>query len=401
MRRVLSAAARLRRDRGGATAVLFALMLGALLAGAGIAIDYGRAANRRAALQNAVDQAALAGAAAYTDAGAAATASAVAATYFATEAAAIGGLATLASPVITAAPATLRSGQSAYEVSVSVTATLSTTLLAPWRPSVRLSVHATAGNPVVTPQFSASQFGSSAIDFDEVFAYPVPMVAGKPQYAQIPPASQFYEIGSNNAAYPVPSGQTFPPLTATQPIAFALRNVTGGNYGGVGCIPPTNAYNVIFGPGGGISGTGQAQWFYSAFLALGEAPTQITNYSYGYQSYLLDLLGICLLSVYVYTSTDYPTNINCSFVMAPYTPGQSLATPPASGTCFAPGATPGVAFAAMSCQQYNGQSYAVWWNDMGGFGSDDLDYNDAYFVATCNSLAPDGTPALTRVVLLS
>lgn len=400
MRRLLSAAAGLRRDRGGATGFLFALMLGALLAGVGVAVDYGRAVNRRVALQDAVDQAALAGAAAYTDAGAAATASAVASAYFATEAAAIGGLAVLGGPVITAAPGTLRSGQSAYEVTVSVTAKLSTTFLAPWRSSVGLSVHATAGNPIVTPQFSASQFGSSAIDFNEVFAYPVPMANGKPQYAQIPPASQFYEIGSNNSAYPVPSGQVFPPLTATQPIAFALRNVTGGNYGGVGCIPPTNAYNVIFGPGGGISGTGHAQWFYSAFLALGEAPTQITNYSYGYQSYILDLFGICLLPVYVYTSTDYPTNINCSFVMAPYTPGMSLATPPANGTCFAPAATPGAASAAMTCQQYNGQTYAVWWNDMGGWGSDDRDYNDAYFLATCNSNAPDGTPALTRVALL-
>ncbi len=62
----------LLKDRSGATALTFALLLVPIMGMTGLAVDYSRATNDRSRLQNAADSAALAGASIYTGANAAA-----------------------------------------------------------------------------------------------------------------------------------------------------------------------------------------------------------------------------------------------------------------------------------------------------------------------------------------
>jgi hypothetical protein len=73
--------------------------------------------------------------------------------------------------------------------------------------------------------------------------------------------------------------------------------------------------------------------------------------------------------------------------------------PPQNGTCFSPAATPGLQFAAPTCQTLGGNTYAFWWNDMGG-KIDDLDYNDAYFTVSCTGATSNGVAPVTQIVLV-
>jgi hypothetical protein len=299
-----------------------------------------------------------------------------------------------------------------------------------WETTMTVGVTATAANPIVTPVFSSLVFSGDnpllpvILDDNTVYIYPVPMSNGLPQYGTLPGSSQLYEIGRNNALFPV-AAQTFPTLTATQPFAFALRNITGGlvSYGLDGrCLvplaPASNAYGVVTNllPILGIPSPvtilnptpfpAAYNWFYSAYLALGEAPTQTTNYPYRF-AFTINLSPLACVSLPLLggnnATTAYPTTTNCSFQAEIDNAGTATANNPPQTGCFTPTATPGVGYAAMNCEQLGTNKFAVWWNDMGGVtphllgyvGDDRQNYRAVFFTVSCASAS-----AITQVVLI-
>jgi Flp pilus assembly protein TadG len=426
-----------RGDRRGGTGVAFALMMSCFMCFVGAAVDLKRATDIRVIWQDAADLAALAGATRYTDSTQAANAKQVATTYFG---ATVPSMTTLSyitaesAPTVTTGTGTLSTGQSSYQVTVAATVTISTTFMELWETTMTVGVTATAANPIVTPVFSTAVFSSGdpanpiVLDDDTVYVYPVPMLNGQPQYGTLPSSSQLYEIGRNNPLFPVSATQTFPTMTATQPFAFALRNVTGGlvPYGLDGrCLvplaPAANAYGVstnlfefypivIEAPLTVVNPTpspASYNWFYSAYLALGEAPTQSTNYTY-YFAFTIRLSPLACLSLPLLgapnTTTTYPTTTNCSFQAEIDNAGTATANNPPQTGCFSPTATPGVGYAAMNCEQLGTNKFAVWWNDMGGVtahllgyvGDDRKNYTSAFFTVSCANAS-----AITQVVLIN
>jgi hypothetical protein len=232
-----------------------------------------------------------------------------------------------------------------------------------------------------------------------------------------------YEIGSTNPNFQPPANQVFPAVAATQPIAFALENVTGGDQkyyyqqcdgipllNGAVCVgvvsnvysdacgnPLPNAYGSISGPGNntGYSGnnnTNPPNWLYSALLAVGQSPSALTNYTYTYTGYA----GATRMSDGEQTppcatqpgpitmTTSYPTNVNCAFVAQKVDPNNLPTNPPVSGACYSPtDASTGSQYATLSCAQMADDTYYIWWNDMGGPRGDDKDYRNGQFTISC------------------
>lgn len=376
----------LRSDRRGVVAVMFGLMLVPILLSVGAAIDVARTATCRRLLQDAVDNAALAGGAAYTGPDQANNAAGVARTNFAS--ASFPTALVVGTPSVTTEQGTTNFGGTAYNVTVTVSASLGTTFMSLAVPSLSLAATATASNPLLQPKVSLGSFAASAQDWNAVYLYAVPTSNGVPDYATIPPASSLYEIGSNcnrssaawssgsrcngQAGASVPAGQTMPVVAATQPLAFALENMTGGLTAGSGG----------YGNNGYGAQPGHTNWFYSAYEALAQPPSQTTNYSY------TQTLQIGPISIPVGTrTTTYPTTANptpnCSLLVQQVDPAKLPTSPPAGGKCFGV-ADPasGSQYATLSCAQMAGRTFMFWWNDMGG-GSDDRDYNDAYYTVSC------------------
>ena len=90
------------------------------------------------------------------------------------------------------------------------------------------------------------------------------------------------------------------------------------------------------------------------------------------------------------TPTSYPTtgNTNCNLYIVKdptsLTPNASYKNAGQSGGCFTPSATPGYQYAALSCQNYVGHTYAFFWNDMGG-NVDDTDYANGSLEIACSA----------------
>ena len=106
----------------------------------------------KTALQTAVDEAALAGAAAYQSGTQAGTGTAAATTYFNTDIATMGGLVTINSVTVTPAIGTNAAGFPSYNISVSVSATMSYSLMTVMNlKTATLTAQATAANPMVQP----------------------------------------------------------------------------------------------------------------------------------------------------------------------------------------------------------------------------------------------------------
>jgi Flp pilus assembly protein TadG len=311
---------------------LVAFALVPMLLAAGVAIDFARGQQFKAALQGTVDAAALAGASAYID-GSSAGAAVTAATN--SLAAGQANLPSSIGPITTtktAATTTTSGGSPAYGVTVTASATVATTLLALFTAtgSVLVSASATAINPAVVVNAGIGNFSSSAWDTNTIYWYIVPSDGSLPTLSA---ANIIYSnaSGYNNNNPSVPAAQ------ASQRIGFALRNVTGGNqsYGG-------NQY-------GGAQGS--THIFYSH-------------------------LGIP-------SSDAYPAvSANCSLQTAQVTNPNNPPGVPSPGVCLP--ASP--ANAAPSCADLAGQTLKFFWNDMGG-GTDDKDYNDAEYTMSC---APSG-----------
>lgn len=380
-------------DRQGSVAILAALLMLPLTLCVGSAVDFARLTRGQAALQDAVDAAALAGAAAYVDSTQSSNASVVALRYFNAYAFASDLTVPSSGVQISSAQGTLPAGGNAYNVTVTATATLSATMMALAKiTGFSLQATAVASNPIVVPVFSFGGFGGSAADWNSMYMYGVPLDAnGNPQYTTFPTTTaSYYEIGSNcnssssnyssssrcvgQTGAKVSTSQVFPTITATQPLGFELKNVANGLYASSSAGYGNNGYNA---PSGSVN------VFSSALEAASLSPSEESNYSYTEQVYYKgNYYNVKETTTYPTTQTS--STPNCSLIVEQVDPSNLPTSPPSSGKCFSTSSTTsGEQYAAMSCAKMAGRTFMYWWNDMGG-PSDDGDYNDAYFTVSCS-----------------
>jgi len=372
---------KLLRDRRGSIALIFGLMLIPLVLAAGVGIDYARAVQFKAQLQAATDDAALAGASAYVASGTAGQAlGTTAATNYMNKA--IAALPANNGVSFTVTPGTTSSSGSvtAFQMTVTATATFPTTLMAIYKPTLTITTTATANNPIVNASFNTGGFVSYACDTNEVYWYIVPQGGG------VPPASAMNLLWSNNSASP-PSTATFQ-VAASQQIGFAIENITGARPASLGgCNYGNNGYGAH---------PGDAQWLYSSL----QPPTMDYTTAPG---------GASTGS----HATGFPTSQDCSLIVEEGTTSHgstSFASPP-QGNCYSSngrnenynstnyqGTMTGdtccntttqtmatqMTNAAPSCSQLAGNTYQYDWNDNGG-NFDTYNYgNDMQYSFSCS-----------------
>jgi Flp pilus assembly protein TadG len=271
---------RLIADETGAIAMTFAMLLVPMMLIVGGVVDYARMIQYRASLQNAVDQAAIAGAAVFTVPGQSTLATQVATNYF-NRAILPSSLSVTAPSVSTNSSGTINpalGSAAAYTVTVSATAQVSTTLLSLLIPSVTITATGTAGDPVVAANLTLGHVNWQACDGNTVYLYKVPLNASGNgyNYAAVPAwtttggvPDNYYFIGSSNQS--PPAGQVMPAFAANQPLGVALVNVTNGNTGNSGCGVSVTGANSYGAP------SGQTQKFYSSLLLNNQSPSEISN----------------------------------------------------------------------------------------------------------------------------
>ncbi|WP_400768131.1 pilus assembly protein TadG-related protein [Methylosinus sporium] len=311
--------ARFRADRRGAAVLLFAAVLLplALLIGAGVNLASAFAIRSR--LQNAVDQAALAGATAYVSSSTSAAAVTAAKAYMAGAVALVPSASASVSYSATTSTASASSSTTAYIVTVTASATAKSQMLGAIMANAPISVTATAKNFVYTASIALSQFNSSALDANTLYYYIVPSDGSAPSTSNL--TKLFSNTGGST------SGTIKVTLTAGQKLGLALYNVTGGRSG--------------YGSNGYGGAQGSTHYFYSHL----SPPSK----------------------------SAYPTvTKNCSLQVV--TSLSSLV----SGSCLS--SLP--SYAALNCAAAAGKTLYYAWNDMGG-NTDDYDYNDAVMSVTC------------------
>ncbi|WP_206951709.1 TadE/TadG family type IV pilus assembly protein [Trinickia acidisoli] len=289
--RTLTRTIRVRgRERGG-TALTFALLLIPIMLLVGGAIDFARMLEFKSMLQASVDEAALAGAAAFTDKTLGSTAVRVATEYF--DNAFLPPSLSLSAPTVTAnANGSINpalGSAPAYTVTVTATASVATTLMSLVIPSATITATATAGDPVITPELAITHINWWACDGNTAYLYQVPTAANGVGYdfSKVPAFSvangttqgNYYEIGTDypatNPLGKLPTGQKLPSFSVNQPLGVMLRNDTNGNT--VGCGSLVTGANSYGAPGGA------SQAFYSSLLLNGQSPSQFSNYAYTVQ----------------------------------------------------------------------------------------------------------------------
>ncbi len=403
------------RDQRGSISMMMAMSAVPLVLALGVGIDMSRLVMAKAALQSAADRAALAGANAYQSSQMTAAATTAANNYFngSTQGldAAVGGL------TVSAAPGTVPGGGSSLNVTIDVTATMPTTLMALASiSSMTIKAHSvaaaanpggtgssggsTTAQPVITigPGFTVGQVKSTASDWNSAYMYVVPNGSnGQPDYTQLPLLSQFYEIGSNcnsgdstwtqqsrcNGQFgaTVPVTENFPLVASTQPLAFLFVNMNNGQY-------PANSQG--YGPNQYGAAPGNFELLMSAALALKQSPSQNTDSSIAtvrlLTGYLLSQVGTN------YSQLNGTTSSNCALQIVQVDPNNLPSNPPYPGMCLAPtDPRSGSQYANMSCAQIAGRTFMYWWNDMGAT-RDDYDYKNLYYTIRCipGSTNPNG-----------
>ncbi|MGH7013599.1 MAG: TadE/TadG family type IV pilus assembly protein [Stellaceae bacterium] len=386
---------RLAGNDRGTVAVLFGLLLIPLAIAVGAGVDYGRALQIRATLQNAVDAAALSGASAYTSPSAQSTAQTLAQSYVAKGTAALPSGVTVTSTTVT--PGSTGSGNNvAYTMYASVTVAVPTTFMSFYENAISVTASATATNPVVNATFDMGSFVSYACDTNEIYWYIVPSGGG------VPDASAMNLLWSNNDANPTTTA-TFS-VAASAQIGFAIKNVTGARPQSLGgCNYGNNMYGAQ---------PGDTQWLYSSLqppsadynIAPGGANTgthgvyetdqdcalyvEKGKYKNGAWSYSSAPQGQC------YTSNGKNENTNT------YDDQDNM-----DGVCDACGKGSKMSNvmtnAAPSCSQLNGTSYQYNWNDMGGT-FDSYNYgNDMQYAFSCSGGSGSGNGTGTSGVVLT
>jgi hypothetical protein len=297
-------------------------------------------------------------------------------------------------------------------------------------------VQATAGQPLVIANLALGNPNSQACDANTVSVYVIPKNAAGTGYdysvaaLQALPASAFTQVGS---------GASLPAVTANQPLGVRLQNVTGGICGGTAGNPygaPSGSSNYFYSSllYNQMSPSEITNYTYPVvatynFLSNSYTQLQITPNNSATKTYSGTSLNTgsylgnanCSLDssvspnpsisgfngVYHYLcKTQYhqengnpSTAGNCSLyiqtgVSSSYVNGLTASSPAPAGSagqCYTPSQA-NASYAAPTCSQLsalanNGSAPAAvfWWNDGGGVGSDDYDYNDAYFAMNCST----------------
>ena len=346
---IMGAARRLGRDERGGVAVWFGVMCIPLLFFAGAGMDLARGFNQKTSIQGAVDEAALAGAGAYTAVGGADAAKAVADNFMESFKTAnrLTSLTYASTPGLVSSPT---GSVVAFSMKVDATSTIPNTLMQMTKGSNAVGATATAQNPAYSLTVSMAGFSSSAIDSNSISYYVVPADGTAPT-TTVP-------LFSNNGTASS-SGSLVLSATASQTIGFMLTNKTDGNatpqkcttfYGLFRQCTPGNDY-------GSNQYNGQSQsvhLFYSHMMP----PSKIAYAS---------VTQNCSLQVVVDSNAA---------------PGQGCtATLPQ--------------YATVNCVQAAGKVLHYYWNDMGGT-TDDKDFNDAAYTVACAQVG-SGTQRLALV----
>jgi len=328
-------------DRRGTVAVLTGLLIVPLMVSAGVAVDLSRATAVQAALQNAADSAALAGAGVYTSAQAAATASSEATSYITRATAALPAGDNAQFSVATGSVTDSTGQVAGYTVTVTATATMPTTLMSLVTPSVATSASSTAENKLLTITPNNASVARGNPDSDTVYWYVVH------QDGSLPDASDLHPMFSNRDGE---APDTLAPIrfAAGQTIGFALANQTGGNapYG-------DNQY-------GGEQG--QTHMFYSQLS--------------------------------VPNADAYPSEKhNCSLQV---TAGQAASGSQGQGNNGQQDSSDGEDHShptpvsgTMDCMHTPGETLTLAWDDMGG-QSDDRRFNSVSFTVSCPAAPTSG-----------
>jgi len=454
---------RSKATQRGVYALAFAVLLIPLIGVVGCAVDYARIVQYKSDLQNAVDEAAIAGAAALTntDSSTAQAATSVATNYF--NRAILPASLSVSAPTVvtnTGSTAKLPNGNGAFTVQVSASAKVSNTLFSIFVPSVNVSATGTAAEPLVTADLSLGHVNNQACDKNTLSIYLVPKTTDGTAYdysisaLNALPQSSFVLVGPAATS-------SLPPIGANQPLGIRLQNETGGgtcNYGANQYGSQYQSFNL----------------FYSSLLGNGMSPSEVNN-SVTYTA-VTTTTNNKITSVTVTQPSDPSSppgtkttkNTGTSLSLSTYTPGlnctqtssstsgsgsgatttttytcitkykqqiasgstpatalgncslymqtgvsqtfvnnlsgTSSAPTASSGKCFNP-TQAGAAYSAPTCSQLsalaNGgnASAAVFWWNDGGGTTDDHDYNDAYFAATCTVSGGTGS-GNTEVVLV-
>jgi Flp pilus assembly protein TadG len=384
---ILRAMRPLAKDNRGIVAIAMALLFVPVVMIVGAAVDYARLEQFKTQLQSTVDSAALSGAAAYVDASSSSNAQTVANNYLTSNETLLPGHVGSISSTVSASQVTTGSNQG-YTVSVSATGTIGTTFMRMITSTLNVSASATAVNPLVTITINASNFNSSAADFNTLWYWLIS--ASSP--SALPSTSQFtsssgLKLGCNHGCSN--TSVTFT-ASASQQIGMALENETAGlsDYGvNYDCtsyqtVPTTTTTTTTYDQQTHRNVTtttttygtckGSTQWYFSNLMPPSANSNNVSSIDTGYQ-----ISQNCSLQVQLSTSTP-TTN-----------------TPPISGQCF----TSLPQYAYPSCAQMNGQYANFYWNDMGGY-PDDKDYNDAEISISCAGISGSGNSA-TGVYLSS
>jgi len=377
------------RDRQGNILPFLALaMFFVLVPAVGIAIDYTRAVQFKTALQGMADAAAIAGATVYTDDNSATLAQTTAQKYM-----------DLATPKLpknngvgacpsTASPSTGKStsgtSTTSYNVTITVCASLKTTFLSIFTPTLPIRVTATAQDKIVLAKVTFGNFNTSAWDQNSAYWYQIPSTANPATYT--PSDSDLHLIWTNDPSQSSNDTSKSFDIPAAAQIGFALKNVTGGRdptgkitgsatnyaenkYGGTGTL-----YNATTSKGKATTTTDYSssnhtvntppstQWFYSNKKNITKSVSTNANSA----TYSRAPNNNCNLQVQTVTDPKHPPTAE---------------TPKKNQTlCYS--ANP--ANASPSCANLADQTMLFSWNDMGGIGADDYDYNDLVYQFTCS-----------------
>lgn len=379
------------KDKSGAVAVIFALMLTPIVFAVGMGVDYARMVMNRSSLQHALDGAVLAGGAAYTSSANSQAAITAANKYFNSYQFASDLTVSPGNPV--AQSGKTYSGYSSLNVTMSATAKMNATFLKLMGYStLTITATAQAANPMTQPQVTFGPLGSTAADYNSLYMYKIPMTGsgGTPNYSAYPPISQMYLAGNNcnsgdynyssssrcntafNATPPANNNTVLGFVPPDQPLGFMFINMNNGLI--------ANGNN-----GYGANQYGAQPGYYEAFatspLGLNQPPTQNANNMNTIASQLVP--GAYLSQ----GKTTYPTGTggqNCALQIQLVTDPSNLPSgPPYPGQCLSTSdPRSGSQYANLSCNQMAGRTFMYWWNDLGG-NPDDYNYKDMYYTVKC------------------
>jgi len=335
------------KNRSATVSVMFAVSMLALVPAIGVAVDCSRVVEFKSAMQNAVDNAALAGASAYTDSTQETIAQTTAAAYMTKAIAGMPQNTGITSPTPVTAVLTYAGATSGYTVQVQATGAIPTIFMQAVMGTMSVTVKATAENPIKTAITQNLNPSSNASDNNIIYMYKIPLDNSLPQQSDL---KMIYNNDPTQAALN-PSSVTLT-FAASQNVGFALKNTTGGlhSYG-------SNGY------GGAV---GSVHWMYSQ-----NNPPSKNAYSSVSQNCAME-------------TKDITSN-------AGYT-----GAAPTSGSCFSTKAGAYTQNLALDCTKNAGRVIRYYWNDMGG-PHDDHDYNDAAYSVMCQP-TPGGGP--TGVALI-